>query len=200
MPLKKIHLACGRNVLAGWENYDLRTRLPGIQKIDLLKPFPFKKESVDFVFIEHAIEHFDEKDGYHILSQVYHVLKKGGQFRVSTPSLNTYVRRFLDWEGDWNKRENHHQIFRNGTAFLNFAFYGEHATGMNFLDGPGGNKIKSSGDGHKFIYSLEDMTEKLSKLGFTKIEECTVGCSNVPEFIGLDYRPDYIDLILDCQK
>jgi predicted SAM-dependent methyltransferase len=77
---RKVHLACGANLLAGWENYDLRPSTPDVRFINLLHTFPFDNNSVDFIFFEHAVEHFDEVDGYKIMQEIHRVLKPGGKY------------------------------------------------------------------------------------------------------------------------
>ena len=53
--MKKIHLACGTNVINGWENLDRRSSLNSkIIACDLInKPFPYKEAEVDIIYHEH---------------------------------------------------------------------------------------------------------------------------------------------------
>lgn len=193
MQSRKIHLACGKNVLKGWENYDLFPCNNSVTKIDLLQKMNFEDNSIDFIFFEHAIEHFDEVDGFHIIQECYRILKKGGVMRILTPSLDTYVRRFNEWGEDFNTK--HRNEFSSRTAFLNYAFYGEHATGLKFLDGK-----RSYDIGHRFIYSFEDLEKKLKKCGFLQVTEHDLRQSKHPELCNIDCRVDNLDIILEAQK
>lgn len=193
MQCRKIHLACGNNVLKGWENYDLFPCNNNVIKIDLLQKMNFEDNSIDFIFFEHAIEHFDEVDGFHIMRECYRVLKKDGIVRISTPSLDTYVKRFTEWGEDFNVR--HRNQFSSRTAFLNYAFYGEHAAGLKFLDGK-----RSLDIGHRFIYSFEDLDNKLKKCGFSKVTEQRLRDSKYPELCNIDCRIDNLDIIIEAQK
>lgn len=193
MNKRKIHLACGKNVLSGWENYDLIPCNENVTKIDLLQKMHFENNSIDFIFFEHAIEHFDEVDGLFIIQECSRILKKGGIIRILTPSLDTYVRRFTDWYGDFNTK--HRKHFLSRTAFFNYAFYGEHTTGLKFLDGK-----KSLPTGHKFIYSFEDLESKLKKCGFTEIIKQNLRISKHPELSNIDCRIDNLDIILEAKK
>jgi len=195
---RKIHLACGANLLPGWENYDLRPRSSDVGFINLLHTFPFDNNSVDFIFFEHAVEHFDEVDGYKIMQEIHRVLKPGGIFRCSTPSLDTYIRRYIDWDSDFNKR--HKSLFGTRTRFLNFAFMAEAMSGLKYMDGK-----FATNDGHKYIYSVEDLHEKLINIGFTKVIDAPLSESEFEELTNIDYRgrhgyPDNLDIILEATK
>ena len=197
---RKLHLACGHNILTGWENFDIKPRSELVKFIDLLEPFPLEDASVDFIFLEHAIEHFDEVDGYKIMQEIYRVLKPGGVFRCSTPSLDTYVQRYINWNESFNER--HRNLFGTRTRFLNFAFLAEASTTstIKYIDGK-----HSTNDGHKFIYSSEDLLKKISDIGFTQIASSPLGKSEFQELCNIDYRgrhgyPDNLDLIIDARK
>ena len=190
---KKINLCCGGQILDDWENYDIDTnRDKRIRFINVLRDFPIENKSVDFAYFSHAIEHFDELDGLRILSRIKACLKPGGVLRVVCPSLDTYVKRYQEWNSDFNTK--HREQFSTKTRFLNYAFFGEHKEGMIFLDGK-----RSKNLGHMFIYSEEDMREKLSFLGFKEINTCSYNESKHQEFVGLDlFRPDLKDLIIEA--
>jgi len=180
--------------MSGWDNYDLNPG-PNVKKINILESFEsygLVKESVDFMFFCHAIEHFDEVDGLEILKKIKQSMKPTGVVRIVCPSLNTYIKRFLGWDEPWNKT--HKEKFRNATHFINYAFYGEHKAGMKFIKGK-----SSSNLGHRFIYSEEDLIEKLRLVGFTKIEKCAYGKSVHKELNGLDLvRRDFNDLCIEA--
>lgn len=189
--MKKVNLCCGGQILEGWENYDINVRSKNVKFIDVLKDFPFEDKSVDLIYFCHTIEHFDEVQGYEILHKIKKCLKPNGTVRIVCPSLDTYVKRYLEWDQEFN--DHHKKEFISRTRFLNYAFFGEHTKGMNFLDG------KSSKDiGHKFIYSEEDLVQKLISLNFDKVQICDYNKSSHREFLNLDTcRPNFLDLIVE---
>jgi predicted SAM-dependent methyltransferase len=190
---RKVNLCCGGQILDDWENYDIDTsRSKKIKFINVLREFPIEDKSVDLLYFSHAIEHFDEIDGFRILSRIKKCLSPGGTLRIVCPSLDTYVKRYCEWNSDFN--EKHREQFSNKTRFLNYAFFGEHAEGMFFLDGK-----RSKDLGHMFIYSEEDMKEKLFSLGFNNVDIYVYNESKHQEFIGLDlHRPNLKDLIIEA--
>lgn len=192
MQLNKIHLACGNNLFNGWENYDYFPT-NGAGHIDLLQPLPFENNSVDYIYFEHALEHFDEVDGFKLMKEINRVLKLKGTIRIVTPSLDTYINRYLNWKDDINN--NHRQIFHNETQFLNYAFFGENVNDdIKFL-----NNLKSQQVGHKFLYSTKNLINKLNDLGFNS-EICEYKVSKHSHLHNLETRPDYKDLIIEATK
>lgn len=193
MQKTKIHLGCGSNIFQGWDNYDYLPA-PGAYFIDLTKPLEFDSNSVDFIFFEHTLEHFDEVDGYNLLKQFFRVLKNGGVARIITPSLDTYVERFSNWQSDINS--GHRRQFNSETQFLNYAFFGENVTkGIKFM-----NNMNSCEIGHKFIYSKKDIIEKCKNLNFKDVYLCDYRISKFEELNNRETRPDYKDIILEIIK
>jgi|688.fasta_scaffold27798_4 predicted SAM-dependent methyltransferase len=191
MQLNKIHLACGNNLYNGWDNYDYFPT-NGANHINLLEPLPFKNNSIDYIYFEHALEHFDEVDGYSLLQQFFNILKPMGIVRIVTPSLDTYLERYNDWS---SASSEHKQKFHNETQFLNFAFFGENISDdIKFLNG-----MKSQQVGHKFLYSKVNLIQKLQKIGFS-INMCKYNISEYEELKNLESRPDYKDIIIEATK
>jgi predicted SAM-dependent methyltransferase len=85
--IKKLHLGCGWNLLPGWLNVDYRPLSRHALYLDVRRPFFFQKETFDYIFSEHMIEHLSYHDGLHMLSECHRILKRGAKIRVSTPDL-----------------------------------------------------------------------------------------------------------------
>ena len=77
--MRKVQFGCGSNRLDGWENHDM--------DIDITKPLPFENDSVDFIFIEHLIEHVTHQEAYKFLQETYRILKPDGVIRIAFPDL-----------------------------------------------------------------------------------------------------------------
>jgi ubiquinone/menaquinone biosynthesis C-methylase UbiE len=109
--VRRLHLGCGKHLLDGWLNCDLRPRgdVPDvIVQLDATEPFPFLDEQFDYTFSEHMIEHMSFEGGAAMLAESYRVLRRGGRIRISTPDLSFLVglysqqrsplqQRYIDW-------------------------------------------------------------------------------------------------------
>lgn len=74
----KVQFGCGSNILEGWENHD--------GEVDITKELPYKENSVDFILIEHCLEHVNCACGMHFLMEARRILKPGGVLRVCVPA------------------------------------------------------------------------------------------------------------------
>lgn len=75
-----INLGCGTNQLpAPWRNYDL--------DLDITNPLPFATDSVDFILIEHCLEHVNSAHGMRFMIEAHRVLKSAGTLRICVPQL-----------------------------------------------------------------------------------------------------------------
>lgn len=81
----KVNLGCGSNRLSGWRNFD--------KEVDISKRLPFESASVDYLFVEHCVEHIDFYKAIEFFKEVLRVLKPGGTFRVTVPSIEQIVER-----------------------------------------------------------------------------------------------------------
>jgi predicted SAM-dependent methyltransferase len=77
--MKKIQFCSGNNVLIDWENYD--------KQIDISKPLPFDNNSIDFIFLEHGLEHITQIEGIDFLKECYRILKINGVMRIAFPDI-----------------------------------------------------------------------------------------------------------------
>ena len=93
--MRKLNLGCGGNILAGWENHDA--------DLDITKPLPYKDNSIDFIFIEHCVEHTTTPDAVRFFMEAYRILKPNGVIRIAVPSVVQMMRyidpQYLDWFG-----------------------------------------------------------------------------------------------------
>lgn len=93
MKTVQLHLACGPNVIDGWDNLDILED-PGIIVHDLRQPLPYKDKSVSKIFHEHFIEHLPKAEGYIFLQECYRVLKPGAAMKVGWPDLAKLIKAY----------------------------------------------------------------------------------------------------------
>lgn len=63
---------------------------------DISRPLPFPDGSLDGVYLEEVIEHVPRPVGKKLLMEVLRVLKPGGRVRITTPSLDYFMRLTAD--------------------------------------------------------------------------------------------------------
>jgi predicted SAM-dependent methyltransferase len=73
--MRKLNLGCGGNIIAGWENHDW--------DVDITKPLPYEDNSIDFIFIEHCVEHTTTPDAVRFFAECLRILKDEGTLRDS---------------------------------------------------------------------------------------------------------------------
>ena len=91
--MKKINLACGHPLpdFKNWINIDYKKSLlneyKGWQFVvhDITKPLRFKEATIDVVFCEHMMEHFDMNEATRISKDINRILKLKGLFRIVVP-------------------------------------------------------------------------------------------------------------------
>lgn len=101
----KLHLGCGRNILAGWVNLDSHP-LPGVDVVFNLDdcrhtPLPLPVDSVDEILASHVIEHLSHPLSF--MQELHRVARPGAKavFRVPYGSSDeafedpTHVRQYF---------------------------------------------------------------------------------------------------------
>jgi len=85
----KLNLGCGSNYLSGWENRDIL-----IDGFDItVLPMPYEDNSIDFINIEHTLEHVTPHQEYLFLEDSFRILKDKGVIRISIPSIVSIVKK-----------------------------------------------------------------------------------------------------------
>lgn len=154
--MRKIQLACGRNRLQDWENYD--------SEVDIIERLPFDDKSVDIVFIEHGIEHITYKQAEKFIREVYRVLKKDGIFRIATPSFRKIIENANPKYMKRAKGKGWAEV-ETVAGVVNSIFYCHN---------------------HKFIYDFETLKKMLTEQGFQKVEEFVIGEGSNEETTNLE--------------
>ena len=88
-------MGCGGNIIAGWENHDW--------DVDITKPLPYEDNSIDFIFIEHCVEHTTTPDAVRFFAECLRILKDEGTLRIAVPSADKIYdladEPYLKWHG-----------------------------------------------------------------------------------------------------
>ena len=173
----RLHIGCGHVMLRDWLNiyFDKAEIYGGIKTVNgaktlnynLLKPWPFEDNSVEYIAGSHIIEHLNLNEGIEFLKEAFRVLNKGGVIRLSCPDLYLYARNYVE-----NKRE----FFDNELIREWCAFRCATTSGEIFIA-----KAYDSGGSHKWFYDLESLNHILELAGFSKISRETRLTGKVPD-------------------
>jgi predicted SAM-dependent methyltransferase len=99
----RLHLGCGGLYKKGWINIDTQLSRAALwvdikERMylmwDLRRGLPFPDNSVQAIFSEHLLEHFDYGAGLALLKECYRVLQSGGVLRIGVPDLERYVHSY----------------------------------------------------------------------------------------------------------
>lgn len=171
----KLHLGCGNNYIAGWVNIDISGKVD--MYADLRKPLPFPDQSVDFIFTEAVMEHFNYLDGLKLLIECHRVLKPEGVIRVSTPDLDFLIECYE--QGRIKEFADVGWISESPCKFIN--------EGLRLW-------------GHQFVYDHDELVSSFNKAGFSKVSFTKWRESNYKELQNLESRPYHRELLVEAIK
>jgi predicted SAM-dependent methyltransferase len=151
----RLNLGSAGAHLPGWVNVDLlgdRTDLAW----DLTRPLPFRQGSVEAIFHEHVLEHFELPAALTLLRESHRLLAPNGILRVGVPDAGAYLQAY----GDRN------------SPFLQAARPGRPTSMLAvqevFLD-----------HGHRSAYDFETLKLLLITSGFHSVERRPFGDSEL---------------------
>ena len=170
--IRKLNLACWPHPEEGWLNTDLYGNRE-ITPLDLTKNFPIGDNKFDYIFCEHAIEHFDINQGIKILQECYRILKPGGKTRIATPEINFLIRLYQKQKSPTQKK----YILWAGKAFFDKPQYSTDTFIIN-------NFFRAWG--HKFIYDYKTLKSILEDVGFENVRKATPGQSLDPNLRNME--------------
>jgi predicted SAM-dependent methyltransferase len=175
----KINLGCGPHGMQGWINLDLDPPNQSLyRKADLSQGLPpvFERESVDFIYSEHFIEHITREQALKLMKDCFRVMKPGGVMRISTPDLDflitCYRQEKLDkWAPTWQPKTPCQMVNE----------------GMRLWS-------------HQFLYDKAELMRLGFEAGFVRCKDFLWRVSERQELRGLEVRPNCGDLILEFYK
>ncbi len=131
--MKKVELGCGFRKTPGYIGVDW-VKFPGVDIVaDLSKKFPFQDNSVDELRAHHFLEHMDY---YHIMNEMWRILKPGGVVRARVPYytnhrafMGEHERPGFSWISFEHYRDEtqpfyKYEIVRNRIIFTNNKLFG----------------------------------------------------------------------------
>jgi len=92
--LRLLNLGGGGNLIDGALTVDLDPRADSY--VNVTKPLPFARASIDLILLEEVIEHVDKATGLALLHECRRVLKAGGTIRIATPDLDWLAAGIVD--------------------------------------------------------------------------------------------------------
>ena len=96
----KLDLCCGTRKREGFIGVDIK-KFEGVDQIaDLMKPWPWKDETVAEIFMSNGLEHFTGKQRPFIFNEMYRVMQKDAKATVITP-LWSSNRAYGDFTHEW---------------------------------------------------------------------------------------------------
>lgn len=174
----RLHLGCGPHRLAGWLNSDISLQ-EGTVYIDITEPLPFPAKSIDYIFAEHLVEHFDLETTDRFLSEFARVLKPGGKIRLVTPDLDTFITYGHPEPGE---------LKHDYSKMILGWFYSQRQEPLSSMTI---NAIFREW-GHRFIFDMRTLKSSLEQAGLAAVSQVQVGESDDPVFRDVERHGDWI--------
>jgi len=97
----KLDLGAGKSKKGpDWTSVDVR-KFDGVDVVaDLTQPWPWPDGSVAEVHASHVLEHFEAKERFHFMNELYRVLTPGSQAHIVTPHWGS-CRAYGDLTHKW---------------------------------------------------------------------------------------------------
>lgn len=182
----KLHLGSSNHLLPGWLNTDL-CAAEGVMALDATSSYPFPRDTFNFIFSEHMIEHVPYDSALRMLKECYRVLKPTGVIRIVTPDLtkilglyphppNEQARVYLRWMSTTFTPE----AEQNCATHVVNAFF----------------RLW----GHQFIYDQPTLETAMRSSGFINIIRRELGQSDHAELTNLENTTRYPDGLLNYES
>jgi predicted SAM-dependent methyltransferase len=136
---------------------------------------PFRKNSLDYIYSSHFLEHIGKKEGEKLIKESFRVLKNGGAIRLVTPNLDEDIR-------DLEKEIKLYKKSRLGERIQKYFIV---------------PALNSSFAFHRKVYNFEDLERLLGKNGFSEIKKMKRNKGNFPELKKLETRGG---LVVEARK
>jgi len=191
LKVDKLHVGCGDIFLPNWLNitFELREEYGIIKNkegalwlnYNLLKPWPFADQSIQFIAGSHFIEHLDLNGGIFFFNEAYRVMKPGGIIRMSCPDLLTYAENYIKNNKDFFEDP----LIREACTFKNAVTPGE-----IFIA-----KAYDSGGAHKWFYDFDSLKHLMGSAGFRHVKKTTRRTGQVPDLERIEFSAREIESV-----
>jgi predicted SAM-dependent methyltransferase len=181
--VKKLQLGTSNSPIVGWLNTDIVPTSRQVAYLDATSRFPFKDNTVDYIFSEHMIEHIEYESALAMLRECCRVLKPGGKIRMSTPDLRVLAGL----------------LFNEKTAARNF--YVDWMTKKFLPDATSCKEVFLINNafrawGHQFLYDRITIEMTMKKAGFKNIKYYQPGVSDDENLCGIESHGS----IMGCEE
>lgn len=186
----KIQFGSGGNNLDGWINLEEH-------QCDITKTLPFEDESVDFILVEHVVEHIHQIEAYKFFKEAYRILKLNGVIRIIVPDI---MKIYNELYSDREARDRYLSLIREGSKTwwknskdLNSRWQETQEKDWN----PGISDALETMlfcHGHKTMWSQELLIFFLDDLLAFETEICEYQKSKYPELNNIDSHWKYAGL------
>lgn len=168
----KLNIGCGKNILPGWLNADLHPIFEAVW-MNAAEMSRHNDNIYTACLCEHMIEHVPKPSGRRFVEEIFRVLRPGGLLRVVTPDLSAMSRIVLEPEA------------RESAEYL-AAIQNPETSDLSACDAV--NDIFYS-HGHRYIYTIVEMSALLEEAGFTDLQVMRGGRYIHRVFDGVDGHP-----------
>ena len=169
----RVNVGCGNNAADGYVNLDVVSH-PRIVFWDCRKSLPFDNDSVDLIFSEHALEHFEYPgQSSTFLKECHSCLKKGGVVRIVVPDGGLYLPLYDS--PSWDEMVRIRPLIACDGGYKDGWLGTIYRTKMEFI-----NAIFRQGTEHKFIYDSETLELHMKECGFATVQRQAYGISASP--------------------
>jgi len=196
MSYQKLHLGCGLRTPSDWLNVDgsWNARLAKFSKLrkivgrtklispeqfdipwnseifihDVRSPLPFERDSFQFVYASHLLEHLYWEEGQKLFRQCFRVLKPGGCLRIVVPDLKVIARKYMADSPVENDSKN---------ELTSADQFNDHLLMHGRCPPPSGNLLYrihtalNDFHTHKWMYDADSLTQCFRMVGFTEVRE-----------------------------
>jgi predicted SAM-dependent methyltransferase len=166
----KLHIGCGKGLLAGWINIDVS---PAPLSLNVQWGLPFPDASVRHIFVSHLLEHlFFPKDVKPFLEEIHRVLAPGGIVRVVVPDIEQCIEAYVNNDSSFfgSRRETWTWWPENPTRLEDFLAYAGAGAEPAYLF-----------ESHKYGYDFETLSRSLADAGFVGVTRSKYMGSEHPE-------------------
>ncbi len=92
----KLHLGCGKRILKGYLQCDLMDYPHVDIKTDITCLSTFNDNSVDEIYVCHALEHVGREKIFETLKEWFRVLKPDGFLRIAVPDFEVCAKMYME--------------------------------------------------------------------------------------------------------